>query len=220
MNIEEKEVLRYLGCGGKPVDEQLRGSVASCIETLLKACTPKSVSRVLPVAFLSGGVQLGKLTVGGSDLRNHIRGCEKAILFAATLGVQADLLIERASKTDMSRAAILQAAAAAMTESYCDEREAVIAAEAAKEGLYLRPRYSPGYGDFAITHQRDILAMMDCPKRIGLTMTESCMLVPTKSVTAVIGLTPEKSGCTISKCMGCNSVNCPFRKESKDESAE
>lgn len=216
MKIDEKEVLRYLGCGGT-ADESLRESVASCIGQLLQICKPRSVSRVLPVKILPDGVQLGNWNIAGSDLRNHINGCEKAVLFAATLGVQADRLIERESKTDMSRAAILQAAAAAMTESYCDEQEAAIAAEAEKENLYLRPRYSPGYGNFAITYQREILAMLDCPKRIGLTMTDSCMLVPTKSVTAVIGLTHEKSGCTISKCMGCSAKDCPFRKESQSE---
>lgn len=217
MNVDEKEVLRYLGCGSQPADELLRRNVAGCIETLLKTCTPRSVYKVFPVTFLPDAVQIGNLNVAGSDLRGHIRGCKKAVIFAATLGVQADLLIERASKTDMSRAAILQAAAAAMTESYCDEQEALISAQAEQEGLFLRPRYSPGYGDFAITHQRDILTLLDCPKRIGLTMTESCMLVPTKSVTAIIGLTTEKSGCTISKCMGCNSKNCPFRKEARAE---
>ncbi|MCI1991423.1 MAG: Vitamin B12 dependent methionine synthase activation subunit [Oscillospiraceae bacterium] len=220
MKIREEEVLRYLGCGGRPADERLRRTVASCVEALRKACTPRSVARVFPAGFPAGGVRIGNLFFPGSGLRNHIRGCDKAVLFAATLGARADILLLQASKTDMSRAAVLQAAAAAMTESYCDEQDAKIAAEAAKEGLYLRPRYSPGYGDFSIAHQRDILTTLDCPRRIGLSMTESCMLVPTKSVTAVIGLTPEKSGCTISKCMECNSENCPFRKETEDESAQ
>ena len=212
-NVDEREVLRYLGCGGKPVEDTLRKSVAACLEMLQAVCTPKSVERVLPVTLGKDSVQLGSLHFSSADLCRHLRGCRQGVLFAATLGVQADRLLERMSKLDMSRAAILQAAAAAMTESYCDEQESRLAAKAEQQGLFLRPRYSPGYGDFPVTSQGDILRLLDCPRRIGLTMTESCMLVPIKSVTAVIGLTTEKADCTISKCMGCAAKECPFRRE-------
>jgi cobalamin-dependent methionine synthase I len=146
-------------------------------------------------------------------LRNHLSGCGEAYLFAATLGTKADFLLERASKIDMSRAVVLQACAAALTESVCDEAERELSAEAAKRGLFLRPRYSPGYGDFSILHQRDLLGILQAQKKIGLAMTQDSMLVPTKSVTAVIGLTAEQTTCHIAKCMGCKSLNCPFRKD-------
>lgn len=216
MKLDEKEILRYLGCGGKPPDAVLHKLVLSCAEELEQVATPRSISRLFPVTFLENGVRLGNITVEGRNLRQHIRGCKEAVLFAATLGAQADVLLERYSRIDMSRAAVLQAASAAMIESYCDEAEKEISAQAARRGLFLRPRYSPGYGDFPIRLQREILNTLDCPKRIGLSMTESFMLVPTKSVTAVIGLTSDSTGCHIAKCMGCSDGNCPFRKESDE----
>ena len=216
MKLDEKEILRYLGCGRKPPDAVLHELVLSCAEELEQAATPRSISRLFPVTFGENGVRLGNIAVEGRNLRQHIRGCKEAVLFAATLGVQADILLARYSRIDMSRAAVLQAASAAMIESYCDETEKEISAQAARRGLFLRPRYSPGYGDFSIQLQKDILNTLDCPKRIGLSMTESFMLVPTKSVTAVIGLTSDPTGCHIAKCMGCSDGNCPFRKESNE----
>lgn len=210
---ETQEVLRYLGYRGRPADERTLQSITSCMNELRNAVTPRSLSLLLPVKFDGDAVLLGTLRVESADLSRHIAGCREAYLFAATLGTQADFLLERASKVDMSRAVVMQACAAALTESVCDEAERELSAGAAKRGLFLRPRYSPGYGDFSILHQRDVLGILQAQKKIGLAMTQDSMLVPTKSVTAVIGLTAEKTSCHIAKCMECTSLNCPFRKD-------
>lgn len=213
MKIDSKEVLRYLGCGGRPADGRLLDLVSSCSEELEHSVTPRSVFRTLPVSFPKEGVRVGNLSVPGSSLRGHLHGCGEAVLFAATLGTQADMLLMRYGRIDVSRAAVLQAAAAALVESFCDEKEEKISKTAARRGLFLRPRYSPGYGDFPLSLQKEILAVLDAQKRIGLSLTDSFLLVPTKSVTAVIGLTKDSDGCHIAKCMGCSDGNCPFRKE-------
>ncbi|HEX3039991.1 MAG TPA: vitamin B12 dependent-methionine synthase activation domain-containing protein [Caproiciproducens sp.] len=213
MKVDRNEVLRYLGYHGKPAGWEVLEQVESCLAELGGAVSPRSVSRIFPVTFREQGVSVGSLEIQSNDLRRHISGCGEAILFAATLGAQADLLMLRYSKTDMTRAVILQACAAALTESYCDDCGQQMAAEAAKRGLYLRPRFSPGYGDFSISHQADFLKILDCPKKIGLTMTDSSMLVPSKSVTAVIGLTDREQSCHIAKCMECKATDCPFRKD-------
>ena len=90
-------------------------------------------------------------------------------------------MITRASLTDMASAVVLQSCAAAMLEEYCDSVQEAISAELEQEGWYLRPRFSPGYGDFAIQYQKPLMQMLDCAKTIGLTMTDSFMMTPTKS---------------------------------------
>ena len=57
-----------------------------------------------------------------------------------------------------------------------------------REGLHTKPRFSPGYGDFSLEHQRDFMRILDLENSLGLTLTGSLLLVPEKSVTAVIGL--------------------------------
>ena len=103
----------------------------------------------------------------------------------------------------MAKAVVLQACAAAMLEEYCDACQREIAKQQEKEGWYLRPRFSPGYGDFDIQYQKPLMQMLDCAKTIGLTMTDSFMMTPTKSVTAVIGMSRIKERCPIQGCEIC-----------------
>ena len=121
------------------------------------------------------------------------------------------MLMKKYSVTDMSKTVVLQACAAAELEEYCDEMQKQIAIKLG-EGLYLRPRFSPGYGDFSILHQRDVLQMLEAQKKIGLTLTEGYMLTPTKSVTAVIGISREKQPCHIKGCEECEKVDCAYRR--------
>ena len=121
------------------------------------------------------------------------------------------LLVNLVARRARNIAAAAQAAAAALIEDCCDEENERLRAEAAERGLKLRPRFSPGYGDFSIEHQRDIARELDTPRRIGLTVTDSCMLAPMKSVTAVIGIA-ETEGSTARGCEDCDKQNCGFRR--------
>ncbi len=214
MTIDEKEAVRYLGYRNHEPDEKTCSEIRICSQELLQAAAPKSRVIRVPVTKRPDGVlQIGELQVDSADLAGHLRGCKEAFLFAATLGAPVDRLLRRYSVTAMSRAVILQACAAAAIESYCDELEEDLRQKVEAEGLFLRPRYSPGYGDFPVQQQPELLRILDAPRQIGLTATDSCMLVPTKSVTAIIGLTTDKTDCHIRKCMDCKAKACPFRRE-------
>ena len=134
------------------------------------------------------------------------------MLFGATLGAGTDQLIRRASVSDMAKAVIMQACAAAFLEEYCDEEQLRIGREMEDQGLYLRPRFSPGYGDFDIRYQEPLMRILDCAKSIGLTMTDSFMMTPTKSVTAVIGASPVKERCPTAGCEACGKKDCKYRR--------
>lgn len=212
--IDRKEVLRYLGCRSAQPDETVRNAVEDAIAALYRVMTPKSVTReitIQPVA--ENTLALDGVTIQSKSLYQHLDSCGEGVLFAATLGAPVDLLIQRYNVIDMSQAVILQACAAAAVEAYCDKCQDQIEAKAREKGLYLRPRYSPGYGDFPLAYQKDVLYLLNAQRRIGLTRTESDMLVPTKSVTAVIGFTTVSTSCHVARCMTCAAKNCPFRKE-------
>ena len=61
-----------------------------------------------------------------------------------------------------------------------------------KEGLALRPRFSPGYGDLPLEFQRDFFRILRPQRRIGVTLTDACLMVPSKSVTALVGIYPAE----------------------------
>lgn len=203
-----------MGYGKNQPDEAVLRQIDACVAELTRASSMKTVNRVFELRHLSTKeIMLGELRIESEKLSKHLRNCGKAILFAATLGTGADLLLRRWSVADMSKAVIMQASAAAVIEAYCDACQKELSVEAAKEGLYLRSRFSPGYGDFSLDYQKELLNLLDAPKRIGLTVTDSMMLTPTKSVTAVMGLTAEKESCNVHKCATCEAVDCPFRQE-------
>lgn len=214
MQWNHREILRYLGYQGKQPDEVVQGQIDECIRELEAVLNPRAVFRTFAVTVTGENqLEIGGMHIHSKSLAQHISGCKQASVFAATLGPQTDQLIQRYNILDISKAVILQACAAAAIEEYCDERQEEIRAQAAAEQLYLRPRYSPGYGDFDLSFQKPLLALLDAPKRIGLTATEQFILAPSKSVTAILGFTADATTCHISRCMTCTAKNCPFRKE-------
>ena len=152
------------------------------------------------------------MNIESRSLSRNLAGCSQIVLFGATLGAGVDRLITRTSLTDMAKAVVVQACAAAMLEEYCDECQLAIGEELRKEQLYLRPRFSPGYGDFDIQYQEPLMRMLDCAKTIGLTMTDSYMMTPTKSVTAVIGVSPVEDRCPVEGCETCGKTDCAYRR--------
>lgn len=194
MNSCTREALRYLRAG--PGDAVALALVEEGFATL-EAVAPRHIWRAFPTGLLLNAFQ-------SQTLASHLEGCEEAALFAATLGTEADGLIRRAEAINMAQAAALHACAAAKIEAYCDTVQAEI--EGAK-----RPRYSPGYGDFPLSAQKTLLALLDAQRRIGLYITSGGMLAPMKSITAVLGFGEAKEGCKGGKCGLCEKLDCAFR---------
>ena len=178
---------------------------------MLRTLTPKCVYKRYDMKVLENAVELDGWRIESIKLSRHLRGCKAAYLFAATLGLQADMMIRRLSALNMARGTVAHSVANALIEDYCDEMQAQIAEKEAATGLFLKPRYSPGYGDFALESQKEIFARLECAKRIGLTLTDTMLMVPFKSVTAVIGVTDAPT-CTYVKCRGCANTDCEFRE--------
>ena len=213
MEKKIREALRYLGYGRNAADNRTYALIDDAFANLKKEAGPRSVSRIFDMSRTENGrILIGKMNIESRSLSRNLAGCSQIVLFGATLGAGVDRLITRTSLTDMAKAVIVQACAAAMLEEYCDECQLAIGEELRKEHLYLRPRFSPGYGDFDIQYQEPLMRMLDCAKTIGLTMTDSYMMTPTKSVTAVIGVSPVEDRCPVEGCEACGKTDCAYRR--------
>ena len=178
------EVLRYAGV--RECASELDGLVDECIslaegQTAFRVCYCE-----LPVSVCGDEVAMGCMKVASKSLSKNLAGCDSAVIFAATVGIELDRLVARYSSVSPAKALILQAIGAERIECLCDTFNAEIARE-----QKTRPRFSPGYGDFPLEAQREIFALLDCPRRIGLTLNDSLLMSPTKSVTAVIGISAK-----------------------------
>ena len=176
IELDRSEAIRYMGYHGTQPDEAVQASLTRCGEALQQVAEPKSIYRVFPLQHIDAQtLEIADVQIHSKNLARNLQGCSEVCLMAATLGIGPDRLIARASAVRMSDAVIYQAAAAAMVETYCDEVNERIRQDAAQRGMYCRPRFSPGYGDFPIAHQRDFSRLLDTPRKIGLTVTESCL---------------------------------------------
>ena len=121
-------------------------------------------------------LDLGFTVTHSRDLQKNLKGCCRIILFGATVGLELDRLIARYGRLSPSKALCFQAIGAERIESLCNAFNDEIDEIFREQGMYTRPRFSPGYGDLPINMQKDIFAALDCPRKIGLSLNESLLI--------------------------------------------
>lgn len=205
------EALRYLGCRKNQYDDQTVQLTIKLMEELEKVCSPRYTYEVFDILINETIIDFGVFKIDSLSLSKNLKNCSKCAVFASTLGTEADFLIRRYSKTSVTNSTIINACANSLIEEYCDQYQAEIEA---KSGGKTRARFSPGYGDLALEYQTDLVRVLNPAKKIGLTLSDSLILMPTKSVTALIGIAElddklaQKSGCAI-----CNkNTTCEYKK--------
>lgn len=181
--IDEREILRYAGC--KAADQSVQTLLDSCLDEARTALSYRICWAELPAKIVGNRCDLQHLVIASEDLAKNLQNCSRVLLLAATVGVELDRLILKYSRIAPSKALMMQAIGAERIEALCD----MFCAELAEmRGCTLRPRFSPGYGDLSMETQRVIFALLGCEKRIGLSLNESLLMSPTKSVTAFVGM--------------------------------
>ena len=164
----------------------------------------------VPLTVSEDEVDLGCARFTSRKLADTLRGCDRAVVFAATVGLELDRLIARYGRISPSKGLMMQALGAERIEALCDAFCAWLAQEYAP--LTLRQRFSPGYGDLPLTAQRAMFDALQCHRRIGLYLNESLLMSPTKSVTAIVGI-GSGDACGAESCRECGKKDCDFRKE-------
>ena len=196
-----REIARYLGLAGRSLPPELADYVVSCQRELDRAVVPKIVERKLPKGALPGESR---------DLAHHLRHCDDCVLYALTLGAEADRLLRRWAAQSMAKAAVGQAVCAVRLDHLSAALSEKLA-DGLPAGRYLTAPFSPGYGDWDLTVQAGLLDLLTAHKRIGLTLTAGGMLVPEKSITAVVGISFRPEEACGQKCARCKKTDCPFR---------
>ena len=225
--FDKKEALRYYGCGADGALSADMGALFDeCAREAIAVCGYKVCYASFAVRTEGETVDLGFTRTNSRALRRNLEGCEKVVAFAATVGMGLDRLTARYSSLSPVRAYTFQAIDAERVEALCDAFNEDIAREYEAKGLYARPRFSCGYGDFPLTAQPDFFRALDCTRKIGVTLNDSLLMSPSKSVTAVIGFSPvprrqretadggggQKEGeHARGKCEKCSAENCIFR---------
>ena len=215
--IDQTEVRRYLGYGAAPPDPATGALIGRCAAELEKEARPRALYAAFPLEGPDepgAPLRLGgcELTLPGKDIAAHLQGCSAVVLLCATLSVQADSLIRRTQLRDMAAGLIMDSCATTWIEQLCDRTEDQ--AKPLFPGARFTTRFSPGYGDLPLSMQADFLSALDAPRKIGLCVTDSSILTPRKSVTALFGVTGTVPAQGRTGCAHCRmNGRCAFQRK-------
>lgn len=211
-NTMIKDALRYIGAS-KEKDELLIEKVKLTFQDLQKIALPKVVYKSFPIKVEAGCVYFEgtTLSIKSQDLCRIFAHTHTCYILAATLGGRVDQVINRTQRIDMLDAIVLDACASVLVDKVCDDLEAELF-EKLVENEYFTMRFSPGYGDVPLECQDGIIQILEAEKRIGVTLTKAKLLFPTKSITALIGISNQKEN-RAKTCGTCNLVKtCVYRR--------
>ena len=186
--ICERELLRYAGCRGE-APEETASLMHTVIADLLGEIKPAVLYRTYPMRFKENGeLDLGFARVASLSLAKHLCECTQVCVMIVSVGIGVDRYISRYKKVSLARAHMASALGTERVEAAADAFSACLSDEAAKHGMCTTARFSPGYGDLPLSIQSSILACLDARKLMGIAMSDSMLMSPTKTVTALIGL--------------------------------
>lgn len=181
--FDRNEILRYAACRNESSEISLL--LENCINEVQDKLTYKICYCKLPVTVDKDVCDFKVFKAVSKKLAENLKNNENVLLFAATIGVEIDRLISKYSRISPSKALMFQAIGAERIEKLCDTFCNDIESQT---GIKLNTRFSPGYGDLQLSVQKDIFRVLDCSKLIGISLNDSLIMSPTKSVTAFVGM--------------------------------
>ncbi len=209
VNIDTCLALRFLRVRREP-DENMKALITDCVKEFESKVYYKACYRYFDIKIEGKKVVLDDDTCFESEkLCKNLKGCKGAFLFVASAGIDVDRLIKKYSSLMVSKALVLDAIGSSAVEGFCNVLCRHICES---DEVSFRPRFSPGYGDLSIMYQSTLLSLLDANRKIGITLTDNNMMIPSKSVSAIVGVRPKNEHCDkCDDCENCDTVNCPYR---------
>ena len=213
--LNREEILRYLGYKDSGITPRIEKLLDRCESETLKIIQPKYIYKRFPVTHELSGICVGEtgFVLRGEDIREHLKNCNEIFLLGVTAGIELDRKIRRYMVTEPDIGVVLDSCGIQAVEQIADMAEQEIEACVSSEGYHLTWRFSPGYGDLPLDTQKELVQVLDMHHKIGVSLTDSCLMVPSKSVTAILGISDTKRDKRENKCDFCNNrQKCIFRK--------
>lgn len=186
--FRRREIYRYLRLEGHAPDAVTAADVERNLKRLHNTVVLQLAASLRPVTKEGDSIVFGDFSTTSAVLQKNMKTSEYALLFAMTLGPAVDRLISRLLITSKADAFITDACCTEYLESYANGYCARVAKEAAQQGFIAHPRFSPGFADFGLEFQWPLIRSLQADKKMHIALTEGNMLVPTKTITALMGV--------------------------------
>lgn len=189
LDISRRDIARHLGYKRpQDLDDITATRIEECVKEVTDVAEYQSIHHTFPIIWEEELCEFAGIKIHSKDLLKNLKGCSEAIMLAVTIGPAVDRLIRRAEVTDVSKAVILQAVGAEVVEAWCNKVNLDIKNDMAAKGCSTKPRFSPGYGDLPLELQQEFEQVLQMRKNIGISLSDSNIMTPSKSITAVIGI--------------------------------
>lgn len=199
------ETLRYLRYADQLLTAEQDAQIDSAIAEVIECARPRTVHRVFDLFEKDGFPAVdAAIDLRFADLRKLLTDCGSCLLVAGTLGIEIDRRLKYFAGFDMTRYVIMDAAASAYIEEICDSLQGALPFQ------QMTFRFAPGYGDVPLTMQKQLLNVLDAGRRIGLTLTSTLLMTPTKSITGIVGIGRDDQNRNCSSCK--RYETCEYRR--------
>jgi len=212
--INTREVLKYLGYKGGEVEAKTMDDISDIGDSVIKISTPVITFKVMDIVR-DGGFALKDTNFVplGENIREMLADCDRCIIMAATLGMGIEKELRSLQITNMYSAVIMDCCASAAIENVCDNFQTMLEHTYMQQGLFITDRFSPGYGDMPFSQQKELCGLLQTEKTIGVSLSSSGIMIPRKTVTAIMGISNSIPKKRFKGCEYCSMFeNCSFRK--------
>ena len=216
IKIDVDQVCKILGYHGKfTITPRISSIIKGYTENAYNLMEPsysyviRDVERVRRSSVFVGGSILFESIVISKLLAN----CSKVAIFVATIGNRLEEMVIKLSIDGLVlQSAVLDAIGSVATDSLADNVQSEIAEIAARQGLVISPRFSPGYCDWTIRQQRAVFEAV-ATERAGVNLTEGFLMVPQKSISGIIGMGTDREHVKrYNPCRTCKKPDCIGRR--------
>lgn len=220
---EKSEVYRYLGYDTQKTEnwtsvEQLYSGTFRILSQLV---TVQGAFRHFPLQHRPQGIfltrQQGDFPLPGKDLAALLAQSWRVSLLAVTLGPELDAWIdEQVAQGQYAAATMGDAIGSAAAEAAIEQLDHQLQEQASQCGYQTTSRFSPGYGDLPLSFQKEFLESLQ-EEQLHLRVTAQFLLIPRKSITALLGWQPkgssrqDQSKSCSHKCITCSFLTCQYR---------
>ncbi|WP_304341067.1 vitamin B12 dependent-methionine synthase activation domain-containing protein [Metaclostridioides mangenotii] len=219
IEIDKNEVLRYLQYKGQNIEDDLKNTIDECVELTLSTINPRFIySSCILDSGEEGTIKLKNtnLIYSSQDIYKLLKDCDRVFVMASTLGVEIERLTRKYSYSDLTKSIIIDSCATTAIEEICNRVQESVNNGLKKEQKTTTMRYSPGYGDLGIENNKGILDVLSAQRNIGVTINDSGIMIPRKSVVAIMGVSELKyNNKEVKKsCSNCqNRDTCVYKRE-------
>jgi len=180
--IDPAQVIRAMGYS-EAAPPNLEERIAQAVNDAMPLIQPSGTYTTLKIKSVADSVTTKEITIQSRDVAALLKPCSRLSLLLVTIG---PLIEQRAQESDALDSLILDTLGSIAVEEAANKVNQIISDEAEAKGFKTTRRYSVGYGDWNISQQKELLVLLE-GKKIGVTLTESSIMLPQKSITAVLG---------------------------------